>query len=228
MKRLLLSFLALLSTTIVWGQATLSGSGTESDPYKITSADDWNVFATEANAATYWASGKCVRLDADITVSAMVGTSTNKYSGTFDGNWHTLTFNNGSLDNPCSVEKCAPFSYAAPGLTIKNLMVEGTIVSQKKFAAGLIGWVQGTGTYNITNCTSNITIDCSKIEQGASNKKYDCSTAGFIGQIESGNVYVENCIFEGLIDKGTQNSANRCAGFVSYNGGNIANKITIH
>jgi hypothetical protein len=221
MKRIVLSIFALLLTTFAWGQA-LSGSGTESNPYQITSADDWNVFATEANAATYWASGKCVRLDADITVSAMVGTSTNKYSGTFDGNWHTLTFNNGSLDNPCSVEKCAPFSYAAPGLTIKNLMVEGTIVSQKKFAAGLIGWVEGSGTYHITNCTSNITIDCSKIEQGASNKKYDCSTGGFIGQIESGNVHFENCIFEGLIGKGAQSSANRCAGFVSYiNSGHI-------
>ena len=222
MKRITLTLIAVFMSTIMWAQS-LSGSGTEAEPYLISSADDWNTFATEANASTYWASGKCVRLDADITVSAMVGTKNNKYSGTFDGNWHTLTFNNGSTDNPCTVEKCAPFSYAAPGLTIKNLTVEGTIVSQKKFAAGLIGWVEGSyDTYHITNCTSNITIDCSKIEQGASNKKYDCSTGGFIGQIESGNVYFENCIFEGLIDKGTQNSANRCAGFVSYiNSGHI-------
>ena len=221
-KRIALTLFALLMSSMMWAQS-LIGSGRESDPYLISSADDWNTFATEANASTYWASGKYVRLDADITVSAMVGTKNNKYSGTFDGNWHTLTFNNGSLDNPCSVEKCAPFSYAAPGLTIKNLTVEGTIISQKKYAAGLIGWVEGSyDTYHITNCTSNITIDCSKIEKGANSKQYDCSTGGFIGQIESGNVYFENCIFDGLIDKGTQNSANRCAGFVSYiNSGHI-------
>ena len=220
-SRFTLTLFALFLTANLWGQ-TLSGAGTKESPYLITSTADWNEFATEANAAKYWAIGVYVRLDADITVSTMAGTNSHKYQGTFDGNWHKLTFNKGSMDAPCQVEKCAPFSFAGPGLTIKNLTVEGTIISQKKFAAGLIGWVEGAGTYHITNCTNNITINCSKIEKGTNSSKYwDCSTGGFIGQIETGTVYFTNCIFTGSILKDTQSSANRCAGFVSYNGGSI-------
>ena len=217
-KRIALTLFALFMSTMMWAQS-LTGEGTEDNPYLISSAEDWNTFASSSD---YWASGVCVRLDADIEVSTMVGTSSNNYSGTFDGNWHTLTFNNGTVANPCTVEKCAPFSFVGPGTTIKNLTVEGTIISEKKFAAGLIGWLEGSGTYHITNCTSNITINCSKIEKGTNSSKYwDCSTGGFIGQIESGTVYFTNCVFSGSILKDTQPSANRCAGFVSYNGGNI-------
>lgn len=214
--RTILTCIILLAGVILRGQTpTLSGSGTEASPYLIESADDWNTFAEWINAGTN--ADKYYKLNANnIEVSTIVGTSANKFAGTFDGNWNTLIFNNGSIDSPCQVEKCAPFSFVAAGVTIKNLTVEGTIVSQKKFAAGLIGWVEGTGTYDIINCTSNITINCSKIEQGSSSKKYDCSAGGFIGQIESGKVYFTNCVFSGSILKGTQSSANRCAGFVSY------------
>ena len=220
-RRFIFTVFAVLMAANLWGQATLLGNGEEESPYLINDATDWETFASWINAGTN--ASKYYQLTSDITVSTIVGTNSKKFNGTFDGNWHTLTFNNGSLEEPCTVEKCAPFGFVGPGTTIKNLTVEGTIISKKKFAAGLIGWVEGTtSSYYIINCTSNITINCSKIEQGASNKKYDCSTAGFIGQIESGNVYFENCIFEGLIDKGTQNSANRCAGFVSYiNSGHI-------
>lgn len=126
------AILAMLLTANLWAQepapAALSGSGTENNPYKITSAAEWNTFAGNSD---YWALGIYVRLDADIEVSTMAGTNSHKYQGIFDGNWHTLTFNNGTLDEPCTVEKCAPFSFAGPGTTIKNLTVEGTIISQK-------------------------------------------------------------------------------------------------
>lgn len=104
--------LALVFTligVISWGQTKtdLAGSGTELDPYLIESDADWTeIFAIEANAAKYWASGIVTRLDTDITVSTMVGTSSNKYRGTFDGNWHTLT-----LAISSSSENAAPFSY---------------------------------------------------------------------------------------------------------------------
>lgn len=220
LRRYTLTLIFVLASVISLGQTRtdLTGSGTEQDPYRIESDADWTeIFAIEANAAKYWASGIVTRLDTDITVSTSVGTSSNKYQGTFNGNWNTLTFNNGSIGSPCTVEKCAPFSYASSGATIMNLTVEGTIISQKKFAAGLIGWVEGSGTYDIINCTSNITIDCSEIEKGSVSSKYwDCSTGGFIGQVESGKVYFTNCVFSGSILKGSQSSANRCAGFVSY------------
>lgn len=220
-RSLIFTLLALLTSVNLWGQnlSLLDPTelNSETNPYLITSDADWNTFASNVNGGHSY-SGEYVQLAANnIEVSTMVGTSTNKFAGTFDGNWNTLIFNNGSMTNPCTSEKCAPFSFVGPGTTIKNLRVEGTIISQKKYAAGLIGWLEGDGSYYITNCTSNIIVNCSKIEKGTNSSKYwDCSVGGFIGQIQSGNVYFENCVFGGSILKGEQAEANRCAGFVSY------------
>ena len=191
-KRFAFTLLAVFLAANLWGQ-TLAGSGTEESPYQITSADEWNIFANVDNAATYWASGVYTRLDANITVSDMVGTSDIKYSGVFDGNGHILTFNCGSTTTPYTNEACAPFSYIN-GATIKNLIVDGTIVSSNKYAGGFVGKASGTNT--ISNSTSNINIDCSyKTSDGG-----DCSCGGFVGLEEnSAIINFNNCLFNGNI-----------------------------
>ena len=228
--RLFLTFFSLVLAENLLGQepAALSGSGTENDPYQITSVADWNAFADAVNDG-YDYSGEYIKLKENITINVgagdkMAGVFVEKnhadnrpFNGTFDGNGNTITFNCGTVGSPIDVLACALFRYTT-GVTINNLTVTGTIVSKKKFAAGFIGYQDGSNSH-ITNCTSNITINGSKIEK--SKNGYDCSAGGFIGQVESGNVCFENCVFSGLIDKGTQSSANRCAGFVSYNAGTI-------
>ena len=225
-----MTFFSLVLAENLLGQepAALSGSGTENDPYQITSVDDWNAFADAVNDG-YDYSGEYIKLKENITINVgagdkMAGVFVEKnhadnrpFNGTFDGNGNTITFNCGTVGSPIDVLACALFRYTT-GVTINNLTVTGTIVSKKKFAAGFIGYQDGSNSH-ITNCTSNITINGSKIEK--SKNGYDCSAGGFIGQVESGNVCFENCVFSGLIDKGTQSSANRCAGFVSYNAGTI-------
>lgn len=193
--------------------------GSEDNPYVITSADDWNnIFAKEANAATYWASGVYVRLNANITVSNMVGTSGNKYQGTFDGNWHTLTFNKGTEASRFNANYCAPFRYIS-GATIKNLTVEGTIISNKKFVSGLAASVTGGNCY-ITNCTSSIHILCNYIDS----KDGDCTHGGFVGREEStgDDIIFENCLFDGWIkDTNATKKAIKCAGFVAWAQGKV-------
>lgn len=196
----------------------LSGSGTAESPYLITSANDWNnIFANEANATTYWASGVYVQLDANISVTNMVGTSGNKYQGTFDGNWHTLTFNKGTEASRFNANYCAPFRYISAA-TIKNLTVEGTIISNKKFASGIAG--SATGICYITNCTSSIHILCNYIDS----KDGDCTHGGFVGREEStgDDIIFENCLFDGWIKdtNGTQ-KAIKCAGFVAWAQGKV-------
>lgn len=196
------------------------GSGTEDDPYQIGSEDEWNAFAKAVNSGHTF-EGEFLKLTkSNLEVSRLVGKNKNYFKGVFDGQWDTIIFNKGDFTNPCDTLHCAPFSSVAEGATIKNLTVNGTIVSKKRFAAGLVGWIEASGSVYITNCTSNITINCSKIEKGDNKKPYDCSSGGFVGQIESGQVCFENCVFVGSITKGTephvQSSANRCAGFVSF------------
>jgi len=230
--RLFLTFFSLVLAENLLGQepaaAALSGSGTENEPWLISSTTEWNAFADAVNGG-YSYSGKYIKLMDDIEINVGAGdkmagvfvgkdNSDNRpFNGTFDGNGNTITFNCGTVDNPINVTACTLFRYTT-GVTINDLTVTGTIVSSKKFAAGLIGWYHGSKSSKsyITNCTSHITINCSKIEEGASNKKWDCSTGGFIGQVEEGNVVFTNCVFDGSILKGTQANANRCAGFISY------------
>ena len=168
--------------------AALSGSGTSSDPYLIASESDWNTLATNVNGGTSY-SGQHFKLTADITVTQlnMVGTSSNKFSGTFNGNGFTLTFNGGTSESYFGEEYCAPFRYIN-GATIKCLHVIGTIYTSQKFAAGLVG--AAAGTNNIQSCQSSVAINSSKDGDG--------THGGFIANCTtSAKAHFTNCLFDG-------------------------------
>lgn len=220
------------------------GCGTEDDPYQIRSITDWVKFAHEVNTGHSFIE-EYLKLTTDITVAVktnsdnardtIVGVMTSQnttftedkwFSGTFDGDWHTITFNVGRskeapFDPSNNVSPNAPFR-VIDGATIKNLTVEGTIYSTKKYNSGLIGYAFSAKTGNpnyILNCTSSIVIDCSKISGGND----DCSSAGFLAENKDGtpksSITFENCVFDGKILKGDLSSGNKCGGFVSYNSG---------
>lgn len=126
-RSLILTLLAVFTSTLLMAQDRLSGDGSDGTPYLISSDSDWNIFA---NSNTYWASGVHVRLETDITTDKMIGTSSNKYQGVFDGNGHILEFNKGTTSSAFNEDRCAPFRYIQ-NATIKNLKTKGTIVSKK-------------------------------------------------------------------------------------------------
>lgn len=207
-----------VSKTFLVVDAMSNGSGTEEDPYIIASSDDWNAFAERIKNGLD--AGAYFRLDEDITVSTIVGTESKKFSGTFDGNWHKLTFNKGtdSQEGAWNQVCCAPFGYVSDA-TFKNLTVDGTIISSKKYAGGFVGYIYGNNSF--INCTSNVTFNCTYIEQGASDKQYDCTYGGFIGQTmgtgSTTKVSFEYCLFEGeMIDNNSTKRANRCSGFIGW------------
>lgn len=134
--------LMLLSVTVlgVWadGASTFGGGdGSAKNPYIINTAAHWDQFASDVNGGNAY-SDKYFLLDADITVSTMVGTGTTgnnakSFSGTFDGGGYTLTFNyNGSGDD------IAPFRFLKNAL-ISNLHVAGQITTSGRHAGGLAG-----------------------------------------------------------------------------------------
>lgn len=191
----------------------LTGSGTENDPYLISSAEDWNTFAEAVTGGNSY-SGKYIKLTNNITISNIAGTWTDKntykaFSGTFDGGDYTITFNNGT-----SQALCAPFR-VINGATIENLVVDGTIVTSQKYAAGFVGYVYGSS--NISNCISNINITYT----GGN----DATHGGFVGQQESGTLTFEECIFEGNLRGGS--SAKKVAGFMGWRGGTVTYKNCI-
>ena len=181
-----------------------SGAGNSaSSPYLITSVEDWNglvgnVYLGENYTYTYF------QLTDDISVTRMVGTTNNAFKGHFDGDGNTLTFTANT-----SADYTAPFRYV-DGADIQNLIVDGTITTSAKYAAGFIGRAGSinsstSGSISITNCRSGITINSSVNGDG--------THGGFIANIHSGSANITGCVFNGsLLGNDTEN----CGGFVGW------------
>ena len=178
-----------------------AGSGTASNPFIIKSTEHWNALAaaiSEGNPNINKDGVSFFRLDADITVSTMIGTAEHPFESTFDGNGHKLTFNLQTSD----ADYCAPFSYTR-GAEIENLIIDGTIQSSGHYAGGIIGHAEGT--FTVLNCVVRTNIEST----GSGQAVYD---GGFIGGVYGeSSVNIIGCVFEGSI---TSSSNTHFGGFV--------------
>ena len=161
------------------------GSGTSADPYLVKTTEDWQQIKTQPDA--YF------KLMQDITVTSTPAYETDyAFSGTFDGNGHTIIANIRMVNQPYM----ALFSYVM-GATIKNLNISGNIEGGM-CTAGLVGVVSNTGATLIENCYINATI-----------KGNHERVAGFVGQANQANLTIRGCVFEGSL-----NGSNYGASFV--------------
>ena len=201
----------VLTTTSVW--ATITGSGTKTDPYVLNDAADWATFANQDNANTYWGSNVNVKLsdtwdNSSSGVTAMVGTDGSRFCGTFDGNGKTLKL---ALTADGS-QITAPFRYVN-GATFKFLHTAGSVNGgNQKFASGLIGL--SIGTVNIISCRSSVAITS---DRSSNEIDKDATHGGFIG-VPDGTVTFTNCLFDGSI---TDAAATNCGGFVGWRNGTL-------
>ncbi len=175
---------------------------TEKDCYEIASKADWQAFCAlveDGQTAVDAKMTKDVNLETDIT---MLGYG-KSYSGTFDGNGHTLKINWNSGDRTW----IAPFQ-TVYGATIKNLRTEGEINSSTHFLSGLVHEVYGTT--NISGCVSNVNITSSYTGQG-------CDAAGLIECVrKDANVTITDCVVKGKFYATTESGKKCMSGFV-YN-----------
>ena len=183
------------------------------DDITISSTAEWNTFANNVNNGTSY-SGQTVKLNADISVTTMVGTYDHPFNGTFDGGGHTLnvTLNNDSEygDND-AYYGVAPFRFTN-GATIQFLVVTGIVTtSTRKYAAGLIGMTK-SGTNTVLNCISSVEI--------YSSINGDGTHGGFIGKA-SGTVAINNCLFNGQLTTISNNPTTNCGGFVGWRDGSL-------
>ena len=179
---------------------------TNTNEYTIKTATGWDIFCDllAGNAKGYF-DGKTVKLGANISVTRMAGSDDHDFTGTFDGNGHTLTVSYGSSDSPISEEYAAPFRYV-DGVTIENLRVSGTIYTSAKFAGGFIGIAQGSAS--IVNSTSGVTINSSIAGDGTHG-----GFVGLQGDNEGNTLGIEGCVFNGKL---LGSSTNSCGGFVGW------------
>ncbi len=187
------------------------GAGTESNPYIISNAEEWNKFAYNVFDGNCYR-GKFVKLTADISVTAMVGSSEiNSFQGTFLGSGKKLTFTRGSVAEPFMEYYCAPFRYVKDA-TIRGLRVSGDIYMQKMYAGGLVSSCYGTT--NITNCHVTTVIhsstfsDLGVVREG--------SHGGFVART-AGRLTITDCIYDGKLF--TTNHNYYCGGYVGDGNG---------
>ena len=164
--------------------------GTEKLPYTISNTDEWNDFVAAVAGGNSF-KGKFVKLTADISVSTKCGivegnVQKNAFSGTFDGDGHTITAT--ITDN--SNQGAALFSYIN-GATIKNLKVAGTINSSQRHAAAIVGFSKGTGN-SIVNCAATANVNGNEY------------IGGILGHAIDSDISISGCTFSGLMTGGSK------------------------
>ena len=164
----------------------------------IKDANEWKLFCKIVNEKGI--TNLNARLDGDVNLGGDIAMVGNRYSGTFDGQNHTLTLGWDGGDG-----WMAPF-HTMNGATIKNLRVNGYIKSKGKGLSGLILNVYGNTT--VSGCTSEVDITSGSSDGG-------CASAGLIQYISSdAHVSINDCLVKGTLKATTEIGTKGMAGFV--------------
>ncbi|WP_416341054.1 peptidase M26 [Segatella buccae] len=196
-----LNFGDFTANTPVTADKTVDVTVTVSGTFPIASKEDWKAFCDIVNGGQNAVDAKLTRnIDLGSEIN-MVGDDNNKYSGTFDGQNHTLTLN---WDAGYKSD-IAPFR-RVDGATIKNLRTEGEIKSSLNFLSGLV--YEAFGTTTISGCISAVNITSSYNNGG-------CDVAGIIECVrDKAKVTITDCVVKGKFTATTEKGRKYMAGFV--------------
>ena len=202
-ERLSLFLFALVLTMPAWAQGN---NGME--VVSIGSKAEWKAFCQRVNHNGEPFLNAKLTQDVDLGGEiVMLGSVSYPYSGTFDGNGHTLKFNwNAGEDN-----QIAPFYYVE-NATIKNLRTQGKITTKGYSLSGMVRAALGTTT--ISGCISDVDIT------GGNSGLASSNAAGMVQAVAyQASVQITDCLVKGSITDNADESDRAMAGFVFYNGG---------
>lgn len=225
--------LVIISAHTVLG---LSGSGTEAEPWRIETLEDFNEFAADAN---YWAG--YTRLETDVNLAGLIYTTaviapdidnTNivfdgiAFEGVFDGNDHKIL--NLTIDGGDNNDFLGLFGCIEGFGEVKNLGLEGGSISGDCKVGGLVGeswW----GIVVVSNCYSNAYVKGFRdvggmVGSNIMNIVLNCQYSGFVsgdeyvGGITGGNLgIILNCYSDGSVS-----GDEYVGGLVGENGGSVS------
>ncbi len=142
------------------------------------------------NFANMSADGDYILMD-DITIEVPYGSSTQRFTGTFDGNGHTVTL---ELEN--GGHYFGAFAYIGAGGKVQNLTTDGSVTG-KNYVGGIAGYCIG----EIVNCGNTALI---------SGTGYVGGVAGQAGDSANKNAKITNCYNLGSV----QATSKRAGGVV--------------
>ncbi|MBE6706070.1 MAG: hypothetical protein E7577_00335 [Ruminococcaceae bacterium] len=184
-----------------------TGSGTESDPYTISTAAQWRYFVEQS--ATNDFSGKYIELARDITlnegdaaewakgnfsgiaINSVCEASTGKsFAGNFNGNGKTIS---GVYINSSYKEGVGLFGEVGKA-TITNFRLVNSYIQGTEWMGGVVGETNGNGTV-ISNIYVGEDVYVKSTKSGGS------GVGGVVGGIygTTTNVTIDNCVFAGTV-----------------------------
>lgn len=135
---------ALIMVLLPAAVYAMDGTGTVDNPYQISSADDLEEFRDIVNDGE---TGACAELTANIVLNCNennqwtpIGSESNRYNGTFDGNGHTVS---GIYINT-SEDYQGLFGYIGIGGTVKDLGIEKSRIKGGNNVGGIAGYSIGS------------------------------------------------------------------------------------
>ncbi|MBO7738047.1 MAG: hypothetical protein J6S77_04995 [Clostridia bacterium] len=139
--------------------AGLVGSGTEFDPYLISSENDLAFVAKQVNEAVASYEGEYLKLTVDLDLGnklwTPIGVAKNYFRGTFDGDGHTISNLNVKIDPADSAATNAGLFGRICDGGVKNLTIDGAKVYSSKYAGivcGVLSCTAKTGSVFVENC----------------------------------------------------------------------------
>ncbi len=200
MKKVLATILALVMALGLTATAWATEGGTEGGAVAEMGETTYTDLHQALEAAKNGGTVKLLR-DVELTGTwARVGTSSEPFKGTFDGDGHKITglkITSGSY--------IGLFGYVGEGAEIKNVNLVGANVFGEKRVGALIGQIKGNAT--VSNCT----VDSTSHVTGS-----DSNTGGLIGEAAGGiTVKLEKLINYATVMNTENNGPSRAAGIIA-------------
>ncbi len=188
-KNLCLMALFSVVSTAAWALSEVNGV------YQISTAADLEEFAVLVNDGNVYANA-VLMTDVDRGIDGtMIGTETNPYQGTFDGQGHAIKINMYPEELYTGL-----FRYTGSLAVIQNLKVEGTITTASKFAAGIVARNRGI----IRGCYVDVTINSAVAGD---------ATHGGVAAVANLGSLIEDCLVKiAIVGESTTN----CGGIVGW------------
>lgn len=247
MKKLLFIVVILVHLiSLTAADGFLNGTGTESDPYQVTTAAELNHlrdFLGNANSAKYFKLRNSLDLTTYLSSGGAgyaewgafgwlpIGDASNGFSGKFNGNNFVI----GELKiDRADTDFVGLFGYLSNGATIKNLTVNfGTngVVNGKIHIGGIVGANYGTidscivsgGLTEIGNITGGITGSNYGTLSNSYSTEIFTGTATFVGALVGVNLnIIDNCYTTAMVI----GSGVYLGGLAGVNSGSISNSYT--
>ena len=181
---MLVGMLTVIPFTV--SAATLSGAGTQSDPYLITSVDDWNTFAE--NVSTYATS--YVKVTAtELDFGGASPKQVVKFKGTLDGNG--VVIKNAVMSGGSDVGLICTSSG-----TYKNFVItDSSFTADTQWVGALLCCTNNTTRIENVYITNTVTVTSN--QTSGKNAYAGCLLGGFGSKNTEYTVTFSNCVVDG-------------------------------